>query len=100
MIRHKFNAVRSECDGFKFASKKERKRYLELKMLRQAGEVLFFQMQTPWHLPGNVKYLLDFQVYWSNGEMSFEDVKGIRTPMYILKKKQVEQLYPITITEI
>ena len=100
MLRHKFKAVRSESDGFKFASKKELRRYLELKMLRQAGEVSFFQMQTPWHLPGSVKYLLDFQVYWSNGDITFEDAKGMRTPMYILKKKQVEALYPITITEI
>jgi Protein of unknown function (DUF1064) len=100
MIKHKFNAIRSECDGFKFASKKERKRYLELKMLREANEVFFFQMQTPFHLTGGVKYLCDFQVYWKNGDITFEDVKGMRTPMYILKKKQVEQLYPITITEI
>ena len=100
MLRHKFKAVRSECDGYKFASKKELKRYLELKMLRQAGEVLFFQMQTPWHLPGGVKYLLDFQVKWKDGPDSYEDVKGFRTSMYILKKKQVEALYPITITEI
>jgi hypothetical protein len=100
MIKHKFNAVRSECDGFKFASKKEQKRYLELKMLREASEVSFFQMQTPFHLTGGVKYICDFQVYWSNGDITFEDVKGVKTPMYILKKKQVEQLYPITITEI
>ena len=100
VIKHKFNAIRSECDGFKFASKKERKRYLELKMLREANEVLFFQMQSPFHLTGGVKYVCDFQVYWKNGDITFEDVKGVRTPMYILKKKQVEQLYPITITEI
>lgn len=100
MVKHKFFAVRSECDGFKFASKKELRRYLELKMLRQAGEVSFFQMQSPFHLTGGVKYICDFQVYWSNGDITFEDVKGVRTPMYILKKKQVEVLYPITITEI
>ena len=67
---------------------------------RQAGEVLFFQMQPPFHLTGNVKYVCDFQVYWANGDITFEDVKGVKTPMYLLKKKQVEALYPITITEI
>ena len=87
-------------DGFKFASKRERKRYEELKILRQTGEVLFFQMQPPFHLTGNVKYVCDFQVYWANGDITFEDVKGVKTPMYLLKKKQVEALYPITITEI
>ncbi len=99
-LKHKFHAIRSESDGFKFASKKERKRYEELKILRQAGEVLFFQMQPPFHLTGGVKYVCDFQVYWANGDITFEDVKGVKTPMYLLKKKQVEALYPITITEI
>jgi len=100
MLKHKFKAVRSESDGFKFASKKEQKRYLELKILRQAGEVLFFQMQAPFHLSAGIKYVCDFQVYWANGDITFEDVKGMKTPMYILKKKQVEELYPIIITEI
>lgn len=101
MRRHKFNAVRCESDGFKFASKAERKRYLELKTLKEfSGEVVFFLMQTPFHLPGNVKYICDFQVFWANGTVTFEDVKGMKTPVYNLKKKQVEELYKVTITEI
>jgi len=99
-IRHKFNAIRCEADGFKFASKRERVRYLELKNLKQSGEVLFFLMQTPFHLPASIKYVCDFQVYWANGDITFEDVKGMRTPVYILKKKQVENLYPIKIKEV
>ncbi|WPY01472.1 DUF1064 domain-containing protein (plasmid) [Candidatus Trichorickettsia mobilis] len=99
-LKHKFKAVRTEYNGFKFASKKEAKRYMELKALEQAGEVEFFFMQTPIHLPEGVKYVLDFQVYWANGEITFEDVKGFKTPIYELKKKQVEALYPIKITEI
>ena len=82
MITHKFKAVRSECDGFKFPSKKERKRYLELKMLRQAGKVLFFLMQVPFHIVAGVKYVCDFQVFWANGDITFEDVKGIKTSVY------------------
>ncbi len=100
MLRHKFHAIRSESDGFKFASKKEQKRYLELKMLRACGKVLFFLMQVPFHLAAGVKYVCDFQVFWASGDITFEDVKGMRTAMYILKKKQVEHAYPITITEI
>jgi hypothetical protein len=42
ILKHKFKAVRSEHDGIKFASKKERKRYLELLLLQQQGKVLFF----------------------------------------------------------
>jgi|TARA_R110000744_G_scaffold94223_3_gene181958 hypothetical protein len=100
MIKHKFNAVRCEEDGIKFASKKERKRYLELKNLQRAGNISFFLRQTPMHLSGGVKYVCDYQVFWADGTVTFEDVKGMRTPMYKLKKKQVEALYPIIITEI
>lgn len=99
MIKHKFHAIPTEYDGIKFASKKEAKRYQQLLLLIKAGEVLFFLRQVPFHLPGNIKYLCDFVIFWANGEVTFEDVKGIKTPMYILKKKQVEALYPINITE-
>ena len=95
----KYHAVISECDGIKFRSKKERKRYLELMALRHAGEVKYFLMQVPFRLPGNTKYLLDFMVFWKNGEVTYEDAKGVRTAMYIMKKKQVQALYPVTILE-
>jgi hypothetical protein len=94
----KFNNVICEADSIKFRSKKERKRYLELKALQAAGEC-WFLMQVPFRLPGNTKYLLDFLVFWKSGNITFEDTKGKRTPMYIMKKKQVEALYPIRILE-
>jgi len=100
ILRHKFKAKPCQQDGFKFASKKELKRYNELKILQQTGEVRFFQRQTPWHLPGGVKYVLDFQVKWANGDDTYEDVKGYKTPLYLTKKKIVEAIYPIRITEI
>lgn len=99
-LKHKFGAIRTEIDGIKFDSKKESKRYQELLWLQKTGEVLFFLRQVPFHLPGNVKYLCDFVVFWKNGDITFEDVKGMKTPMYSLKKKQVEALYPIEIKEI
>jgi len=46
-MKHKFFAKRTECDGIKFSSKKEAKRYNELKTLQKSGEVLFFLRQTP-----------------------------------------------------
>ena len=100
MLRNKFKSKAVYHDGIRFASIKEGKRYLELKMLKESGVVKYFQRQTPWDLPGGVKYRLDFQVKWSDGRESFEDVKGMRTDMYKLKKKQVEALHSITITEI
>lgn len=100
MIRHKFHAKKTELDGITFPSKKEAKRYTELKMLKESEEVLFYLRQVPFHLPGNVRYVCDFMVFWSNGEITIEDVKGMKTDMYIVKKKILEDTYPIEITEI
>lgn len=100
MLKHKFKAIPTELDGIKFASKKEAKRYRELELLKKSGELLFFLRQVPFHLPGNVKYVCDFLCFWKEGSVTIEDVKGITTPMYILKRKQVEAIYPIKIMEI
>lgn len=100
MLKHKFKAKSVVDDGIRFASKKEHKRYTELKALQNYGEVIFFLRQVPLYLPAGIKYLCDYLVFWTDGNVTFEDVKGMKTPMYILKKKQVEQLYPITIKEI
>jgi len=99
-IKHKFNAKPQIYEGIKFASKKELKRYKELKLLQRSGEVLFFLRQVPFHLPGGVKYVCDFLVFWADQNVAFEDVKGMRTAMYIAKKKIVEALYPIEIQEL
>lgn len=95
----KFGAIICEADGIKFRSKKERQRYLELVSLTKLKTVKFFLRQVPFYLPGGVKYLLDFLVFWDNGTQTFEDVKGMKTPMFIMKKKQVEALYPIQIID-
>lgn len=100
MIRHKFNAKPTVCDGISFGSKKESKRYVELKQLQSSGEVLFFLDQVPFRLPGGVKYRCDFLVFWADGYVTVEDVKGMRLPLYEAKKKIVESLYPIEIKEI
>lgn len=99
MIKHKFNAKQTELDGIKFSSKKEAKRYTELKLL-MGKEVLFFLRQVPFHLPGNVRYVCDYMVFWINGEVTVEDVKGMKTDMYKVKKKILEACYPIEIREI
>lgn len=99
-IYHKFNAIRTVSDGIKFASKREARRYEELKLMQKAGEVVFFLRQIPFYLPGNIKYVCDFQVFFKDGTVRFEDVKGMRTPQYKAKKRMVEALYPVEIVEI
>lgn len=99
-VRHKFKAKPQEYDGIKFPSKAEAKRYLELKVLQEKGEVLFFLRQVPFHLAGGVKYVCDFMIFWADGSVTVEDVKGMKTPLYIAKKKMVESTYPIEIIEV
>lgn len=99
-MRHKFNAIRTELGGIKFASRKEAHYYGELLLAKTSGDLLFVLRQVPFHLPGGVVYRLDFLEFWRNGDIRFVDVKGMKTPMYKLKKKQVETLYPIQIIEV
>lgn len=96
-VHHKFKARPVTLDGSRFQSKLEGSYYQFLKLLEKSGKVLFFLSQVPIRLPGNAKYICDFQVFYEDGTVSFVDVKGIETPMFKLKRKQVEELYPIKI---
>lgn len=95
--KHKFFAEPTELDGIRFDSKKEAKYYQQLKLRVKAGEVLFFLRQTPFHLPGGVTYRVDFQEFHADGTVHFTDVKGMQTKDFIMKKKMVEDLYPVEI---
>lgn len=97
IVRHKYGAQKCEFDGIKFDSKKEGRYYCELKLRVRAGEVLFFLRQVPFHLPGGVKYVVDFQEFHSDGTVRHVDVKGFQTKDFIAKKKMVESLYPVEI---
>ena len=97
---HKFNAKRTVCDGIKFPSELEAAYYQQLKIRQAAGDVLFFLRKVPFHLPGGVKYVVDFVRFDADGTVHFVDCKGMKTDMYIAKKKMVEALYPIEIEEV
>lgn len=97
--RHKFGAVQTIRDGMKFPSKREARYYDQLKFEVKAGLVSFFLRQVPFHLPGGVKFVLDFLVFRSDGTVELIDTKGRRTQQYIDKKKLVEALYPVEIIE-
>ena len=94
---HKYNAKPVEIDGIRFDSKKEGRYYSQMKLQVKAKEVKYFLRQVPFDLPGNTKYRIDFQVFYTNGKVRYLDVKGFKTQMFILKKKQVEAIYPIEI---
>lgn len=101
--RHKYGAKPTEVDGIKFASKKEANRYSELKIMEQAGDISCLELQPRYPLTvDGVKvgeYRADFR-YRRNGATVVEDVKGVRTVIYRMKKKIVEAQYGITIVEV
>ena len=96
-VYHKFHAKPTEYQGIRFHSKKEAQYAIELDFLKKAGEVLFWLRQVPFDLPGNIRYRVDFVVFLSSGEVIFVDTKGYDTPGGKMKRKMVEELYPITI---
>lgn len=99
-LKHKFKAKPQKIDGIHFASKAEAAYYRHLQNAEALGYLLFFLRQVPLHLPGNTRYVVDFVEFWDNGDILFTDVKGVETTLYKLKKKQVEDIYPITINVV
>jgi len=100
-MRHKFHAKPDNRDGFRFDSQAEARYYDQLKLRQKAGEVLFFLRQVPFHLPGNIKYVADYLVFFTDGACEVCDVKGAQVgsawQMFQTKKKLVEQHYPVEI---
>jgi hypothetical protein len=111
---HKYRAVPTVVDGIRFASKKEAARYGELKLLEKAGEVkeLTLQPRFPLFSPGRgnggpyarvhiCDYVADFRYREGpSGLLVIEDVKGVKTAVYRLKKKWFEAQYGIEILEV
>lgn len=108
----KYNSRKMIVDGITFDSKKEARRYEELKKMEQEGLIKGLQLQVPFELvPSftieidgkkkkrrNIRYIADF-VYYENDNKVVEDVKGRKTDIYKLKKKLFEYKYKVTIKE-
>ena len=106
---NKYKNVKISVDGEVFDSLKEFRRWLELKLLEQAGEISELRRQVPFELlpvqrepdkigprggrkPGRViereaVYIADFVYKDADGQEVVEDCKGKRTRDYILKRK-------------
>lgn len=93
-----------EVDGIKFQSKKEANRYRQLKQLVEYGEISELERQIRFPILINgVKmftYVADFRYLDKRVGSVVEDVKGVVTDIYLLKKKIVEAVYAIKIMEV
>jgi hypothetical protein len=94
----KYRNVPTEIDGIKFASKREAKRYCELKLLEKAGEIKDLRLQPRYPLTVNglhvCTYVADFEYSWTALPSTVtEDAKGVRTRDFINKAKLFHALY-------
>jgi hypothetical protein len=96
----KFRNVPTVVDGILFPSKKEARRWVELRALERAGKIAHLTRQMPYRLEVNgqliATYRPDFE-YVENGERVTEDAKGVQTPEFRLKKKLMEAIHGVVI---
>lgn len=113
----KFRNVKTEIDGIRFDSRKEAKRWQELKLLESAGDIICLERQVKYPLlpaqerndgtkERGVDYVADFRYTemkmigsLSTGKQVLEDAKGMRTPDYILKRKLLLWVHGISLKE-
>jgi hypothetical protein len=100
MARNKFSNV--VTNGF--ASKKEARRYGELSLLEKAGIISDLRTQVSFELIPKqdgerpISYIADF-VYHEDGRTVVEDAKGVRTDVYVIKRKLMLWRHGIKILE-
>lgn len=107
--QNKYHNKKVIYDGIKFDSEKEKNRYVGLKQLERLGVIQNLQRQVKYELQPSFKlngktirsitYIADF-VYIQDNKEIIEDVKGMRTKEYLLKKKMFEYKYQKEIKEI
>lgn len=113
--RSKYGNVKTGRDALRFDSKKEARRFDELMIMQQAGEIkglrlqVEFTLQAAYTTPSGervraIRYLADFAYYRRSGdgwEYVVEDVKSrpTRTRAYMMKKKLMADRLGLTITE-
>jgi hypothetical protein len=129
-MRNKYYSKKISADGMIFDSKKEYKRWNELRMLEKSGRIRDLKRQVKFVLipaqrepdtrgpkggikPGRllereVAYIADF-TYVENlpfadeadtGVLVVEDTKGMRTKDYIIKRKLMLYIHGIRIREV
>lgn len=110
--RAKYGNEKITINGATFDSRAEYQRYRDLCLLAQAGAISDLQRQVRYELipvqrdeDGNVLeracyYVADFVYAGADGHTVVEDVKGIRTKAYLMKRKLMLFRYGIRIQEV
>jgi hypothetical protein len=105
-MRGKYNARATVCDGYRFDSAAEARRYRELKLLEKAGEICHLLVHPRYAILDKftdsagrkhraIVYEADFSyTEVGSGVDAVEDVKGILTPVFRLKEKMFLYRYP------
>lgn len=106
--KSKFNNTKVTIGAKTFDSKKEAKRYQELVSLARGRHIKDLRLQVPYELvPATringvhqrpIKYIADF-VYIEDGKEVVEDVKGVKTDVYKLKRRLMKMIHNIEIRE-
>ena len=99
----KYKNIKTIIDGIKFDSKKEAARYCELKLMLKSNLISNLELQPSFDICPKLKwnnktlrkrvYKADFK-YNQDGLEIVEDVKGMRTQTYLLKRSLFLHLYP------
>ena len=104
--KSKYGNKKVEIDGHVFDSKKESRRYVELRSKQARGEISNLEMQKEYPLVVRGEdcgsYFADF-VYAEKGQTIVEDVKSQATrkiQKYRLKKKLMKAIWGIEIQEL
>lgn len=102
---NKYHNKKVIVNGIKFDSKKESKRYQQLKILEKANLISELELQKIFELQPKytnangehiraITYKADFY-YYDNQKQKYiiEDTKGVKTEVYKIKKKLLEYKY-------
>lgn len=105
-MKNKFNAIKTTVDGITFDSRREARRWQELKLLERAGEIehLERQVKFPLVVEGQTiaNYTADFR-YWTTAlpkERVVEDVKSAPTAKkrdFVLIRKLMRAIHGVDV---
>jgi len=103
--RNKLHAIKVHDDGYIFDSKLEHRRYCELKLLRDAGEIEDLRVHESFNIEVNgvkiCRVELDFTYLDTRTKKwVYEDTKGMDTPVSKLKRKLLLACHGIEVTLI